>query len=512
MDNARRELTRQIGDPGYTPSVRRLADLLGLFTEDDDAVAKAAERAVLRIEAQYAARVVEKVTVVVRSAQRPARGRLTRLLARLVQEGRDPGGLALGWLVEALGDADPKTRRAAARGLGKLPPSKTITTALASAFEQASSDDDRRVLAEALGKAGGGVAGLEAHPRAALIAERDRAREAPGAIDPTRSYEAPLRIWFHTRSGLEDVLREELGPSSRFVAPGIVEAKLEGPLAGALAIRTATHVGFPLPGGPDEEAIIRALGEGRAIFRAFTTTDAPIRFRLAFAQGGHRRAIVWRIAERVRAEVPGLLNDPRASTWEVVVSRDHVELVPSGHADTRFDYRQDLVAAASHPVIAAALARVAPRTENDVVWDPFAGSGAELIERARIGPFARLVGTDIDPKAVAAARANAARAGVTAEVTVADACEAKPEGVTSIVTNPPMGRRVHRGTHAALLERFVVHAARILRPGGTLVWLVPDPRQIRAVAERHGFRVERAFSVDMGGFSAELAVYRLSVR
>ncbi|HVH41157.1 MAG TPA: methyltransferase, partial [Labilithrix sp.] len=185
-----------------------------------------------------------------------------------------------------------------------------------------------------------------------------------------------------------------------------------------------------------------------------------------------------------------------------------IELVPRAYSDERFVYREELVAASSHPTIAAALARVAPRNESDVVWDPFAGAGAELVERARLGPYSRLVGTDTDPRAVAAARANLRRAGVVnASIETADACEHIPEGVTLIITNPPMGRRVQRGTHADLLERFVSHAARVLVPGGALVWLVPEPGPIRRRAESAGLVLDRAFSVDMGGFSAELAIY-----
>jgi 23S rRNA G2445 N2-methylase RlmL len=352
-----------------------------------------------------------------------------------------------------------------------------------------------------------------------VIVDREVARSTAGAIDPSRVHPGPLRIWFHTRSGLEAVLQDELGTTfgkPRFVAPGIVEAQLDGPLAKALEVRTATHVGFPLePRAKGEELasdIVHAIGShgALAMFRAFTA-GPTIRFRIEFLRGGHRRATVWRVAELVRAETPELVNDPRASPWEVVVDdagpQVKLELVPH-HADERFAYRRDLVAASSHPTIAAALARVAPRRDDDVVWDPFAGAGAELIERARLGPYERLLGTDMDPHAVAAARANVKRAGIEdASFEEADASSYAPEGVTLIVTNPPMGRRVQRGTHVDLLERFVAHAARVLVPGGALVWLVPEPRRIRERAEVAGFDLARSFSVDMGGFSAELAVY-----
>jgi predicted RNA methylase len=523
-----------VADAGFTPSVRRLPALLELLATDDDDLAANAERAILRIERQYATRVAKGTVEAAKTAERPARGRLTRLAGRLAREGRDPDGVAFAWLLEALGDADPKTRRAAARGLGNLDlPAgdnrrRSVETALASAWDRAESDDDRRPLALALGKIGGDAARARlargAHGRASIMATRELARREPGAIDPARAHDGPLRIWFHTRSGLEDVTKDELASDvgvAQFVAPGVVEATLEGPLSRALAVRTATHVGFPLPSSPrsDDLAadVARALASppAMAVFRAFTSRareKSPIRFRLDFVRGGHRRSLVWRCAEMVHELAPDLVNDPRESTWDVVVDDAgpvvKLELVPRGYDDERFAWRKELVSASSHPVIAAALARVAPRRDDDVVWDPFVGAGAELVERARLGPYARLIGTDIDARAVAAARSNIARAGVErATIERADACEQAPEGVTLVLTNPPMGRRVERGRHADLLERFVAHAARVLVPGGALVWLVPEPGRVRTRAATEGLDLRRAFTVDMGGFPAELSIF-----
>jgi 23S rRNA G2445 N2-methylase RlmL len=262
------------------------------------------------------------------------------------------------------------------------------------------------------------------------------------------------------------------------------------------------------------EAIVRALTDPRAlaILRAFTE-GGPIRFRLAWTRGGHRRALAWRCAELVAAATKELVNDPTASTWEVVVD-DHedrvaIELVPRGFADDRFAYRTATVPASSHPTLAAALVRLVPPRPDDVVWDPFAGAGAELVERARLGPYRSLTGTDLESDAIAAARVNLAAAGVSdASLVVADALTFDPGRVTLIVTNPPMGRRVQRGKHAELLERFAERAGRLLAPGGALVWAAPDPTRLHARAARAGLVLERSFTVDMGGFPAELSVHR----
>jgi predicted RNA methylase len=548
-------LGARVRDPGFTPGIRDLPALLGLLEDDDEELAKATEQAVLRIEPRHSSRLVSETIAHLASATRPARGRLTRLVGRVaasIASGPASGASATAeatltearaWLAGALADADPKTRHTAARALGKLRPADAraraeLERALLVAWD-AGGADDQRALADALGKIGSKAArerlasaakpdsaapepGLaQRATRAALMIERSAAREQPGAVDLTRVPEGPLSIRFHARGGLEEIVSRELGDTwrPRVAGPGLVDARLIGPLATAAAIRTALDFGFPLDPVPvrDElaEAIVRAITDPRAlaVLRAFTRTDGgPIRFRLVWRRGGHRRALAWRCAELIAAATKELVNDPTESTWEIVVDdhRDRValELVPRGFADERFAYRGATVPASSHPTIAAALARLVPARPEDVVWDPFCGAGAELVERARLGPYASLTGTDLEATAVEAARANLAAAGIRdATLAIADATTYEPKGVSLIITNPPMGRRVQRGSHGELLERFVDHAARLLVPDGALVWAAPDA-SLNAHAERAGLVLDRAYTVDMGGFPAELSVHR----
>lgn len=534
-------LATQVRDTGYTPGIRDLGALLDLLAEEDEELARATERAVLRIEARHAARLVSETVTRARSAIRPARGRLARLVGRLAATATAPASSVVEarmWLAGALADDDPKTRHTAARSLGKLRPTEvaernTLEQALLEAWDRGS-DEDRRALADALGKIGSKAARdrltaaapapalAQRATRAALMIDRSESRANPGVIDLGRAFAGPLPIRFHARSGLEAVVEAELGDGwrPRVAGPGRVDARLEGPLARAAAVRTALHLGFPLDPVPVREelaeAIVRAITEPHALAILRTFTDAaggPIRFRLAWARGGHRRALAWRCAELVAAATDELVNDPTGSTWEVVVDdrpdRVAIELVPRGFVDQRFAYRKATVPASSHPTIAAALVRLVPASPDDVVWDPFAGAGAELVERARLGAYRSLIGTDTESDALDAARGNLAAAGITgARLELADATTFDPGAVSVIVTNPPMGRRVQRGTHGELLERFIDHAARVLVPGGVLVWAVPDPGRLNARAERAGLVLERSFTVDMGGFPAELSIHR----
>jgi len=490
-------------DPGYTPAFRELDALLELVGQGEEA----AERAILRIDAKHQYAVVEAVVARARAAQRPARAHYTHLAGRMMSSFK-----AREWLIEALADADMKTRRTAARALSKIEPTWDVREALIAAWDRGN-DDDRRAIAEALGRQGGaearkrlGTSLDKKAVRASLILDRDESRKARDRIDLEADPGHPVRVRWHCRRGMEAILEDELlrqfQPEIR--EPGGVDGVLVGTLSRALEFRTATHVSFPLGMAGPEIVDTLLTDHALEIFRAFTK-GRPIRFRLAWDDGKHHRAEVWDVADVVRKHTKELVNDPHDSTWEVRIDDEGaLDLVPKGFEDPRFLYRRETVPASSHPTIAAAIARLAPRTKDDVIWDPFVGAGAELVERAILGRYARMIGTDSDPKALRAARRNLAGTDIS-NVTIeeGDALTYRPEGVNVILTNPPMGRRVQRGTHKDLLSEFAKVAVEILPPGGTLVWVVPDQITIPP-----RLRLEKKFTIDMGGFPADLAVYQ----
>ncbi len=237
-------------------------------------------------------------------------------------------------------------------------------------------------------------------------------------------------------------------------------------------------------------AVVDALAspEAAAIFAAFTR--GPVRFRLDWERGGHRRAEVWRVAGAIAARRPDLVNDPTDSTWRVHVAEDGDRVADRARAAQARRSALRLPRGRCAGRLAPDRGRRAgpavgdaqPGPADDVVWDPFVGSGLELCERGRLAPFGRLVGSDISTEALAAARANVESAGVTAELVVGDALGHDVPGATVILTNPPMGRRVLRGRAEPLLVEIVDRAAAILPAGGLLCWISPIPGQTRARA------------------------------
>jgi hypothetical protein len=503
-------------NPGYTPRVAELGSLISALegAVGDDAVAL--ERALARVGAAAVKPVIDALP----GAGASARAHLVSVLGRL----RD--GRAVAALCALLRDAEPIVKRRAASALGRLDADPASEDALLAALPAAALPEQRAIV-EALGKIGGPKASsaLAQVPRSdvelgrrvenalTLLARRaDRANQSSVVLD--RPLGAPLTVLASCRSGLSELLLSELSPlgRARRTSASVVELEFGGTLGELFRARTALEWGvrLPLGRGPDlARAIAEALitDDARRVFSAWTF-GTP-RFRVEFADGGRQRAESWAVARAVRSLSTTLVNDPRGATWEVVVQHraddPHVVLVPRGFDDPRFSYRCRDVPAASHPTVAAALARAAGARSDDVVWDPFVGSGLELVERARLGPYRRLMGTDIDSRALDAARENLRAAGVAAELALADAAAHRASGVTLILTNPPMGRRVARERDLSkLFEAFLTHAARTLVGGGRLVWLSPLPALTRELGVRVGLRPQVGPPVDMGGFDAEL--------
>lgn len=495
-----------------------------MLDDPDEDVADATQRSLLR---------VENVDAPAREAFAGAAPRARSRICRLIAKGGASEQHAP-WLAEVLaGDADEGVRKGAARALGHAK-NDAARDGLVAAWRRETSLPVLRAIAESLGKIGDSsiASVLDAVPghaetdaelarivgKARLMIERTASRgDARSTLDATRAPIRPLAVRFRCRAGLAPLVASELAAlAPKIVSPSEVDATLAAPLSTCFVSRCALDFGFVVPAVRVQNddvagAVVLALDAARPILAEL---DAPpFRFRLSWAGGGHRRGTVWKIAEKARAASADLVNDPTASTWEIVVRERRrgpeaevsLLLVPVALADPRFAYRVTDVPAASHPTLAAALARIAGVRDDDVVWDPFAGSGTELVERAKLGPWKRAIASDLDAKARAAAKANLAAAGVAADVVDADALEHSPGPVTLILTNPPLGRRVHRDADLRdFFDRFLGNAARALAPSGRIAWISPLPHRTAERARELGLVHERGIDVDMGGFSAQI--------
>ena len=114
-------------------------------------------------------------------------------------------------------------------------------------------------------------------------------------------------------------------------------------------------------------------------------------------------------------------------------------------------YREATVPGSAHPPLARALTLLA----GEPFVDPFCGAGTIPIEGALAG--LRTFGSDIDRRAIEAARLNATGAGVNVPFHVADATQLG--GADCIVTNPPWGRALPAAAAIPPAKRLVLLTA-----------------------------------------------------
>ncbi len=452
------------------------------------------------------------------------------------------------WLVGLLQDPGEKVRRYAMAALPKIGAGAGEEAELLALLQAAPAEREQKFLGRTLDKIGGTatLAALAAGAGGVLPAQtvqKVRAsvarREQPSAIrfDRALTDSDGLRVHLRGRLGLEGFVRDELEATPNLMrifrildlGPGLV---VLAPLAAfrlkdLYALRCFSSVSFVLghvaeqAEGPMIEALARIITSPRALhlFQAFT--EGSLRYRLDFVGRGHLRGAVRQLANRAFALCPEILNDAQSAPWTVQIHAtaggQSVELSPKVVPDPRFAYRQEDVPAASHPPLAACLARMAGRLQDEVVWDPFCGSGLELIETAFRGDVRVVCGSDRLAEAVEITRANFlashARAGQTHFV----CCDFRDYGrvpgiapgtVSLVISNPPLGKRVP----IPHIDRFFADifgvAAEVLRPGGRLVFANP----LRMDSPERSLRLESRQVVDFGGFDCNLEKYVKTAR
>ena len=446
---------------------------------------------------------------------------------------------AVAWLNGLLRDPSEKIRRYAMAALPKLGDDAQAEARLLGILGSPAGERERRKALDALSKIGGEAtlkAALSDPSAVPVSPERVAARAArhagPSVIRLERilAKSSGMRIHLRCRAGLERILADEARAilpdllTVKSITTGLVAVEPLRPfaLAELLRLRCFTQLGFALGDvrANDEDEAANALAlriaspRAREVLAAFT--DGAFRYRIDLAPDLGGADLVRKTAATAHRFDPAMLNDPRESPWSVDVmpmsGGATVELRPRFSPDPRFAYRLGEVAAGSHPPLAAAMARLAGPFAGEVAWDPFCGSGVELVERALLGGVARVIGTDLSAEAVEVARRNfeaAGLAGVRGSFVQADFRDfAKlPElgtgSVSLVITNPPMGRRIPVADMRGLIVNLFNAAARALRPGGRLVF----PNPLRMDPPERSLRLVSRGRVDLGGFDCHLETW-----
>lgn len=308
----------------------------------------------------------------------------------------------------------------------------------------------------------------------------------------------PLDCFAAAAPGLEPLVAEELRALSGLVPldPGAAEpggvafrTDRRGLYAANLHLRIASRVLVRL--GSFHAASFRELERraARLPWTEFATRERPVRFRVTSKKSRlyHQDAVAERLARLAGAppEADPAGGAPPPQEFVVRLFRDEciVSADASGELLHRRGYRLATTRAPLRETLAAAMLAASGWTGETPLVDPFAGSGTIPIEAAlrarRIPPGlgrefafqhwpgydvraweallaaareavaprapAPLAGSDRDAGAVAAAAANAERAGVAGDVAwrrAALSAIEPPTGPGWVVTNPPYGTRV----------------------------------------------------------------------
>jgi len=266
------------------------------------------------------------------------------------------------------------------------------------------------------------------------------------------------------------------GPSARVAAETITRAGLEH------ALSTRARFSRPLRAAMTFRAVTRVVDESR--FKRTELRDSVIR---AIAANRPR----WRTADPADIEIWVLEHHRAHFISGVRLSDKRMRQRGEGRARERH--------AALRPAVAAAMVRLAGAPPGRLL-DPCCGTGTIVAEALAAGWEAS--GSDIEPRAVAMARANVPNAAIKE----ADALHLPHQDAEfdAVVSNVPFGRqfRVDAGP-ARWLSGFLREAARVTRPGGRVVVLAPPP----APAGPAGLKLIDAHPIRLLGVPARIWVY-----
>lgn len=346
--------------------------------------------------------------------------------------------------------------------------------------------------------------------KATMMAQREQHRagsdRSPWEISSRAKWLAGVVLRLRFKEGMHDWVIAEVKRSPDIsllhIARGSiwVSSSRDQPYALIVSWRCVLDHAFALP----DMDLPRLVGHAKLRAQVAELFGARrVSFRVQTSAQGRSQS--WDQGAQVMQVWAKLVNDPKESDVELgeqLVDRTHYAYLRPNlrHRDTRFSYRVAEIPAASHPTVAAGLVSAAKVSDRDRIWDPFVGSGLELIEAGRLANCELLLGTDLDADALDCAAQNARAAGVSLDLRHQDAGQVSLPPVTKVISNPPHGRRVAQNQDLkALYHRVLANAFRALVPGGEVHWLTVQPTWGMSFAQANGGHCEVHGRIDLGG-------------
>ncbi len=275
-------------------------------------------------------------------------------------------------------------------------------------------------------------------------------------------------------------------------------------------------------GAARDAPFVEAGIQSRVLFSPGSRAGRRLRFRVVARMAGEhefRRVDFQRVVERgilERNDRTWRLDEAEADVEFWVTMIDSEFFVTVRLSDDRMrhrDYKTAHRPASLRPATAAALAWLSSPHDDDVVLDPFCGAGTILIERAHLGRYSMLLGSDRDRAALAAAEANVGNRykPIQLENWDAGSLPLADRSVNAIVTNLPWGIRY--GTHGEnrkLYPRWFAEFDRVLKSGGTMVLLTAEWQLMRDLERGRKIAPSRTLRVSILGTPATIYICKKS--
>jgi len=374
---------------------------------------------------------------------------------------------------------------------------------------------------------------------------RDRKAALPERAPPHPIRFGPNLYIAHTQPGFEGIAADEIAGrigGAREITRRVVPDRAGmtiffAPAAEKLgALRTPEDL-FGLAGyragiGPENKELDRIRGASREaplVDQALvarvkvspgTRAGRRLKFRVIARMAGeheYRRVDFQRAVERgilERGDHTWRLEEDDADVelWATMIDAEFFLTVRLSDDTMRHrEYKSAHRPASLRASSGAALAWLSEPREDDVVLDPFCGAGTILIERAHMGRYAMLLGSDRDAAALAAARVNVGSRYKPIQLENWDA-GALPLGdasVDKIVTNLPWGLRYgSHGENRKLYPLWFREFARVLKSGGVMVLLTAEWRLMRDLERTRKIAPSKIIRVSVLGKPAAIYLCR----
>lgn len=179
----------------------------------------------------------------------------------------------------------------------------------------------------------------------------------------------------------------------------------------------------------------------------------------------------------------------------------------------RRDWKLESVPASINPALAYIMCMIAEVNEDDIILDPFCGSGTIGITAAKHFNPIKVLCSDVKGKAVDITMKNARAAGVKKNRIVifrsnVNRLRLQKGSVTKIITNMPFGIRT--GSHDENIKTyksFAQKARKILKENGKLVILTQEKNLLTEVFKNTHLKLIKQIPIQQGGLKPVIFVF-----